>query len=93
MDDGETDPAAYLTFVTRRALAERTLAEAGHGAWWGAFLDDRLASVMGLVDAGGGLARYQSVETHPDFGAAAWRARWCTGWRRTASTIWARRPW
>lgn len=22
---------------------------------------------MGLVDAGGGLARYQSVETHPEF--------------------------
>ena len=67
VNDGEVDPAAYLTFLTRRALAERTLAEAGHGAWWGAFLDDRLASVMGLVDAGGGLARYQSVETHPDF--------------------------
>ena len=63
----EVDPATYLPFITRRAGAERGLAGAGHGAWWGAFLDGRLATVMGLVDAGGGLARYQSVETHPDF--------------------------
>ena len=67
VNDGEVDSAPYLTFITGRALAERTLAEAGHGAWWGAFLDGRLVSVMGLVGAGGGMARYQSVETHPDF--------------------------
>jgi ribosomal protein S18 acetylase RimI-like enzyme len=66
VDGGETDPDFYLEFITRRARAERGLAEAGHGAWWGAFLDGRLASHMGLVDAGDGLARYQSVETHPE---------------------------
>ena len=67
VDDGETETTSYLEFVTRRADAERALAEAGHGAWWGAFLDGRLATVMGLVNAGGGLARYQSVETHPEY--------------------------
>jgi len=66
VDGDETDQERYLAFITRRAQAERRLAEAGHGAWWGAFLDGRLASLMGLVDAGDGLARYQSVETHPE---------------------------
>ena len=61
-------PAAesYLEFTTRRTAADRALAESGDAAWWGAFVDGRLASVMGLVDAGDGLARYQSVETHPE---------------------------
>lgn len=66
VDDGENDPAGYLEFATRRAEDERGLGENGHGAWWGAFVDGRLASVMGLVDAGDGLARFQNVETHPD---------------------------
>jgi len=67
VDAGENDPAAYLDFATRRARDERRLCEEGHATWWGAFLDGRLASVMGLVDAGDGLARYQDVETHPEF--------------------------
>ena len=46
---------------------DRSICEAGHGAWWGAFVEGRLVSVMGIIDAGDGLARYQSVETHPDF--------------------------
>jgi RimJ/RimL family protein N-acetyltransferase len=57
----------YLEFATRKAVYERGLAEDGHGAWWGAFLDGRLVSGMGLMRAGEGLARFQSVETHPDF--------------------------
>jgi ribosomal protein S18 acetylase RimI-like enzyme len=67
VDAGETEAGRYLEFVTRRTAGDRAIAENGHGAWWGAFVDGRLASVMGLVDAGDGLARYQSVETHPDF--------------------------
>ena len=65
--DNETDLDLHREFAIKRALADRGLHEAGHGAWWGAFVGDRLASVMGLVDAGGGLARYQSVETLPDY--------------------------
>lgn len=56
-----------VTFATRKAADDRAVVEAGHGAWWGAFVGDRLVSAMGLIDAGSGLARYQSVETHPDF--------------------------
>jgi ribosomal protein S18 acetylase RimI-like enzyme len=66
INNGEIDPERYARFIKRRAEAERRLAEASHGAWWGAFLDGRLATHMGLVDAGDGLARYQSVETHPE---------------------------
>ena len=64
---GEYPHEEYVAFATRKAEAERGVAEAGHGAWWGAFVDGRLATSMGLVRAGGGLARFQSVETHPDF--------------------------
>ncbi len=67
VEEDETPDEDYLAFVTRRALDDRALCEAGHGACWGAFQDGRLVSVMGLVDAGGGLARYQGVETHPEF--------------------------
>jgi ribosomal protein S18 acetylase RimI-like enzyme len=52
-------------FVTRQAAAHRALTEAGHGAWFGAFLDGRLVAQMGLFAAGRGLARFRSVETHP----------------------------
>ncbi len=61
------DADSYLVFATRKAASERARAEAGHGAWWGAFLDGRMVSGMGLYAASPGLARFQSVETHPDF--------------------------
>lgn len=64
--DPEGNGPAYRLFAERRAVSDRALCEAGHATWWGAFLDDRLVSTMGLVDAGDGLARFQSVETHPD---------------------------
>jgi predicted GNAT family acetyltransferase len=41
------------------------LAAAGHGAWFGAFLDGTLVSQLGLITGKSGPARYQSVETHP----------------------------
>jgi ribosomal protein S18 acetylase RimI-like enzyme len=57
---------AYRAFVTRSSGTRRRLVDAGHGAWFGAFVDGRLMSSMGLFRAGDGLARFQSVETHPD---------------------------
>jgi ribosomal protein S18 acetylase RimI-like enzyme len=53
-------------FATARAETMRALIEAGHGAWFGAFLDGRLVSSLGLFRTEAGLARFQSVETHPD---------------------------
>jgi ribosomal protein S18 acetylase RimI-like enzyme len=40
--------------------------EGGHGAWFGAFVDGRLLSGMGLFRASEGLARFQNVETRPE---------------------------
>ncbi len=65
--DTEYDPDKHRIFVTRKAAHDRALCEAGHGTWWGAFVGDDLATVMGLVEVDGELGRYQSVETHPDF--------------------------
>jgi ribosomal protein S18 acetylase RimI-like enzyme len=56
----------YRVFKERQMARYRRMAEAGAGAWYGAFLDDRVVADLGIfVD--GGLARFQRVETHPDF--------------------------
>jgi len=57
----------HLAFVTLRTESNRALVAGGHGQWFGAFVADRLVTQMGLVHAGAGLARFQSVETHPEF--------------------------
>ena len=60
------EPTSYRTFAAAKVATHRELAEAGHGGWFGAFLDGRLVAQMGLYAASPGLARFQSVETHPD---------------------------
>jgi GNAT superfamily N-acetyltransferase len=59
------DPGGDFGFLTARLAAKRALTEAGHGAWYGAFLDGTLVSQLGLITDKSGLARYQDVETHP----------------------------
>jgi GNAT superfamily N-acetyltransferase len=54
-------------FLERSNLARRHQVEVGHGEWFGAFLDGQLVSSLGVFDVGDGLARFQSVETHPQF--------------------------
>jgi len=61
------ESVAARTFATEKARINRGLVEAGHGRWFGAFVGDRLAAQMGLLAAGPGLARFQSVQTDPDF--------------------------
>jgi ribosomal protein S18 acetylase RimI-like enzyme len=58
-DDGSED------YQERRAAARRRLTRQGRAAWFGAFEGERLLAQLGLVDAGGGYARYQHVETDP----------------------------
>jgi ribosomal protein S18 acetylase RimI-like enzyme len=65
-DDG-LEPVSYREFAEHKGRTNRALAEAGHGGWFGAFVDGRLVSQMGLYIASPGLARFQSVETHPEF--------------------------
>jgi GNAT superfamily N-acetyltransferase len=53
----------------RKQLARRQRAiEAGRGFWLGARAGDgTLTGALGLFDVGGGIARYQHVDTHPDW--------------------------
>ena len=61
----EGEPASEPAFLNARIAAERALTEAGHGSWFGAFLDGKLVAQLGLVTDGSGIARYQNVETYP----------------------------
>lgn len=76
----EGEPAAEPGFLAARIASERALTEAGHGSWFGAFVDGKLVAHLGLVSDGSGIARYQNVETHPDWrrkglaGTLVWRA-------------------
>jgi GNAT superfamily N-acetyltransferase len=76
----EGEPAAEPGFLNARLASERALTEAGHGSWFGAFVDGKLVAHLGLVTDGSGIARYQNVETHPDWrrkgiaGTLVWRA-------------------
>ena len=65
--DGREDPAAFRAYATAQAQTRRHLVDAGYGGWFGAFDDERLVSQLGLFAAGPGLARFQSVETDPEF--------------------------
>ena len=61
------EPEHYsVEFVSRRAEAHRRNIENGHGQWFGAFLDGRLVSSLGIFTAPGGLARFQEVKTRPE---------------------------
>lgn len=66
-NDRTLEPMAYRRYVTAKARTNRRLVEAGRGRWFGAFVAARLASQMGLLAAGPGLARFQAVETDPDY--------------------------
>jgi GNAT superfamily N-acetyltransferase len=54
-------------FRAARIASQRALTEAGHGSWFGAFVDGKLVAHLGLVTDGSAIARYQNVETHPDW--------------------------
>lgn len=58
--------ADHREFLGRQVAAERAICERGDAVWFGAYEGDRLRSSLGLVHDGSGLARYQSVGTHPD---------------------------
>jgi ribosomal protein S18 acetylase RimI-like enzyme len=64
--DEKHSEASIREYSSRQREALRRLVAGGHGQWFGAFEDDRLLSSMGLFRASDGLARFQSVETHPD---------------------------
>jgi GNAT superfamily N-acetyltransferase len=67
--------AAHRLFCERKLAESRRLADEGHGAWFGAFVHGRMRCGLGIYADGTGPARYQSVETDPDFrglGLSSW---------------------
>jgi ribosomal protein S18 acetylase RimI-like enzyme len=71
VNEGERSTRTFLEGQLRTA---RQLSENGHAAWFGAFHQGRLVSTLGIASDRRGLARYQNVETHPD-----WRRRGLAG--------------
>ena len=60
-------PDGHREFVRRRLAGHRSAIRAGHGSWCAALLPDGTpVATLGIFEAGGGRARYQSVLTHPD---------------------------
>jgi len=64
--DLDLDLDSYRTFVTAKAETNQALVRAGHGQWFGAFVDGHLVAQLGLLATEPGIARFQSVETDPD---------------------------
>ena len=56
----------YREFKARQMEGHRRMADAGLGAWFGAFVEGRLVADLGVF-ADGAVARFQAVETHPEF--------------------------
>jgi GNAT superfamily N-acetyltransferase len=62
----DQDPTDYRLFKTRQIERYRTMAEQGHGTWFGAFHHGKLVADLGLF-RDGTIGRFQQVETHPDY--------------------------
>ena len=62
----QTPDGTFMAYARRRNAQERRLAGAGRGRRFGAYVDDRLVSTAGIFATEDGVARFQSVETHPD---------------------------
>ncbi|MCW2739109.1 GNAT family N-acetyltransferase [Nocardioides sp.] len=61
----QTSEEAFMTFARQKNAQERRLVEGGSGQRFGAFVDGALVSTAGIFVTEDGIARYQSVETHP----------------------------
>jgi ribosomal protein S18 acetylase RimI-like enzyme len=62
----EPEAPDHAEFIAGQLAASRQICRRGAGAWFGAFVAGRLVAALGLVAVERGLARYQSVETHPE---------------------------
>lgn len=61
-----TSEESFMTFARNKNVQERRLVDAGRGQRFGAFVDGAIVSTAGVFVTEGGVARFQSVETHPD---------------------------
>lgn len=61
------NPEQYRVFASLKIAAMRRLQDQGNGVWFGAFIDGLMVSGLGLFTDGSGVARYQSVDTRPEY--------------------------
>ncbi len=64
-EDRDLKPDSFRRFAQAKASTNRRLCEEGLGSWFGSFEGGVLVCQMGLLGAGPGVARFQSVETDP----------------------------
>ncbi|HEY0645565.1 MAG TPA: GNAT family N-acetyltransferase [Nocardioides sp.] len=62
----QTAEERFMAFARQKNAQERRLVDAGRGSRFGAFVEDRLVSTAGIFVTEDGVARFQSVETHPE---------------------------
>jgi ribosomal protein S18 acetylase RimI-like enzyme len=65
-DEEHEGQAGSRTYMERRMAAVRRVCAAGHGSWFGAFRDGEMVAGLGIFATGEGVARFQSVDTHPE---------------------------
>ena len=76
--DAELDADGYRDYAMAAARTNRAMVAAGHGAWFGAYVDGRLACQMGLVRAGPGSPASRRSRRTRTSGVGVSPARWCT---------------
>lgn len=62
----KTEESTFMAFARGKNDQERALVANGVGQRFGAFVDDSLVSTAAVFVTHAGVARYQTVETHPD---------------------------
>lgn len=62
----QTDETTFMTYARRKNEQERDLVGRGLGQRFAAFVGDELVSTAAIFSTHDDVARYQSVETHPD---------------------------
>lgn len=62
----QTDETTFMAYARRKNDQERDLVARGLGQRYAAFAGDDLVSTAAIFTTHDGIARYQSVETHPD---------------------------
>jgi len=60
------EPEGWEGFNGLRLLAMRQMQAQGFGAWFGAFLEGRMVSGLGVFGNSSGVVRFQSVDTRPE---------------------------
>lgn len=65
--DSHEDAPEHREFLLERCRSARALCDRGDGAYFAAFVGSTAVGFLGVVDVTSRRARYQTVETHPNF--------------------------